>query len=76
MKALLCWTLLGVSLLGGVSRMQSTEKKDASPGIARNKLIGAWRLVSLEVPGADGKVNRITDLKGMLLYTHDGHMSV
>ena len=23
-----------------------------------------------------GKVNGITDLKGMLLYTHDGHMSV
>jgi hypothetical protein len=76
MKALLCWTLVGVAVLGGVSRMQSAQEKDASPGTSRDKLIGAWRLVSLEVPGADGKVNRITDLKGMLLYTHDGHMSV
>jgi hypothetical protein len=55
MKALLCWTLAGLAVLGGVSRMQSTEKKDASPGTARDKLIGAWRLVSLEVPGGGRK---------------------
>ena len=76
MKALLCWTLAGVAVLGGVSRMRSPEKKDVSRGTARDKLIGAWRLVSLESPGAEGKVNRITDVKGMLLYTRDGHMSV
>ena len=76
MKALLCLTLAGVAALGGLSRVQSAEKKDAGPGSARDKLIGAWRLMSLEGPGADGKMNRITDLKGMLLYTRDGHMSV
>lgn len=76
MKALLCLTLAGVAALGGLSRAQSTETKDAGPGSGRDKLIGAWRLVSLEAPGQDGKMNRITDLKGMLLYTRDGHMSV
>jgi hypothetical protein len=30
----------------------------------------------MEEPGADGKVNRITNRKGMLLYTRDGRMSV
>jgi hypothetical protein len=76
MKALLCWTLATVALLSAVSRMQSAEKQQTDRSSARDKLIGAWRLVSLEIPEADGKVNRIVDLKGMLLYTHDGHMSV
>jgi hypothetical protein len=31
---------------------------------------------SLENPGPDGKLTRITDIQGMLLYTGDGHMSV
>jgi hypothetical protein len=76
MKALLCLTLAGVAALAGLSRVQSRETKGAGNGSARDKLIGAWRLASLESPGADGKVNRITDVKGMLLYTRDGHMSV
>jgi len=76
MKALLCCTLAAVVALSGLSRAQFPEKRDAGAGSAREKLIGAWRLVSLEGPGADGKMNRITDLKGMLLYTRDGHMSV
>ena len=76
MKALLCWTLAAVVALSGLSQAQSPEKKDADPGSARAKLIGAWRLVSMEEPGTDGKVNRITDRKGMLIYTRDGHMSV
>lgn len=75
MKALLCWTLAAIVLLTGVSRAQAPEKKEGA-GSAREKLIGAWHLASLEVPEADGKMNRVTDLKGMLLYTRDGHMSV
>lgn len=76
MNALLCWTLAAVVVLSGLSRAQSAEKKDAGSGPAREKLIGAWRLAWMEEQGADGKVNRITDRKGMLLYTRDGHMSV
>ena len=74
MKTLLCWTLAGIATLGGLSGAQSTEKQ--GHGSAKEKLVGAWRLVSLEVPEPDGKMNRITDLNGMLLYTRDGHMSV
>ncbi|MGH9434287.1 MAG: hypothetical protein ACRD3T_22410 [Terriglobia bacterium] len=76
MKALLCWTLAAVAVFSGLSRAQSAEKKDAGPGSAREKLIGAWRLAWMEESGGDGKVNRITDRKGTLVYTRDGHMSV
>jgi hypothetical protein len=68
--------LAAVVALGGASRAQSAEKKDPAATSEREKLIGAWHLVSMEEPGADGKLHRITDRKGMLLYTSDGHMSV
>ena len=45
-------------------------------GSAKEPLVGAWRLAWLEQPGADGKLHRITDAKGSLIYTPDGHMSV
>ena len=66
MKALLCWTLLSVVALSQPSQS----------GSAREKLIGAWHLVHMEEQGPDGKVHRITDRKGMLVYTRDGHISV
>jgi hypothetical protein len=65
-----------VVALSGLSRAQITDKKDAGPGSEREKFVGAWRLAWMEEQGADGKVTRITDRKGMLLYTRDGHMSV
>lgn len=73
MKALLCWAFLAVALLSGT---QSPEKKNPGSESATQKLIGAWRLAWMEEPGPDGKLNRITNRKGMLLYTRDGHMSV
>ena len=86
MKALLGWTLAAMVALGGVSLAQDAEKKNAGQGSAKErstkegsakvKLIGAWRLAWMEEPGPDGKLVRITDRKGMLLYTRDGHMSV
>jgi hypothetical protein len=30
----------------------------------------------MEEPGADGRLNHITNRQGMLLYTREGHMSV
>jgi hypothetical protein len=76
MKALLCWTVATVVALNGLWLAPSAEKKDAGSDSLREKLVGAWRLVSLNEPGTDGKMNRITDRKGMLIYTPDGHMSV
>jgi len=76
MKAVLSWTLAAVVALIGFSRVQSAEKKDPGPGSAREKLVGAWRMAWMEEQGADGKVTRITDAKGALIYTRDGRMSV
>ncbi len=74
MKALLYWTLPAVVALSGLVRAQSAEKKDAGPGSAREKLIGAWHLTRIETPGPDG--TPVTQPLGMLIYTRDGHMSV
>lgn len=79
MKARRYCALATVLWLGGVAGAQSGESGRSSHDAAkeaREKLIGAWRLVSMEEPGADGKLHHITDRKGMLIYTRDGHMSV
>lgn len=81
MKALLCCTCLAVALLGGAQSAEK-QKKDPSPddstkdSSAKQKLVGAWRLAWMEEPGPDGNLNRITNSKGMLVYTRDGRMSV
>lgn len=41
----------------------------------RARLIGAWKLLALEEPGADGAVTRI-ECCGMFVFTRDGHASV
>ena len=71
MKALGYGMLAIVVAFCGASKAQSTPKTDT--GSAREKLIGAWRLVWIEAPGSDGNA---TPPKGMLIYTRDGHMSV
>ena len=76
MRGRLLWTLAAVVALGGFSQVQFTPKKGPSPASDTEKLIGAWRLISLGEQGPDGKTNSLAGLKGMLLYTRDGHMSV
>ena len=76
MKTLTSVTLVVLLTLTGLSHAQSVDKNAAATGSDQQKLIGAWRLVSMEEPGADGKLHHITDRKGMLIYTRDGHMSV
>lgn len=58
------------------SQSPSTEKNHAAPGSGREKLIGAWHLVSITAPGPDGKTMIVSHPLGMLIYTADGHMSV
>jgi len=42
---------------------------------SRDQLVGAWKLVEVDQPGPDGKLNRI-DSSGMFVFTPDGHLSV
>ncbi len=78
MKSLICWTLATVVGVSGLSLARSVANTADSTkqNSAKESLIGAWRLISMEEPGADGKLNHVTDRKGMLVYTPDGHMSV
>jgi hypothetical protein len=40
-----------------------------------NRLVGAWNLMSLEEPGADGHLHK-ADCAGMFVFTSDGKASV
>jgi hypothetical protein len=74
MKRLL---LLGVmSLFIGMtaSTLAGGQNQSRNDGV-RDRFVGAWRLASLEQEGADGKVHT-SDSVGLLVFTHDGHMSV
>jgi hypothetical protein len=42
---------------------------------SQNPLAGAWKLLSLEEPGADGHVHKV-DCSGMFVFTSDGKASV
>ena len=42
----------------------------------RERLIGAWQLVSLAAPRPDEKTMSVSHPAGMLTYTRDGHVSV
>jgi len=41
----------------------------------QGQFVGAWRLVSLETPGPDGKIQKANST-GMFVFTRDGHASV
>jgi hypothetical protein len=53
----------------------SGDPRDVSHGHVVDQVVGAWRLAWLEEQGPDGKVHR-PDCSGLLVFTHDGHMSV
>ena len=65
-----------VSLFIGMTAMALCGGQDRGGNDdIRGRFIGAWRLVSLEPPGPDGKIHR-ADSTGLLVFTPDGHMSV
>ncbi|PYV65194.1 MAG: hypothetical protein DMG97_32960 [Acidobacteria bacterium] len=72
MKSLLL--LIVVLLCLGVSAQSVPTTPHRNTEIA-NRLLGAWKLVSLEEPSADGQVHR-ADCSGMFVFTRDGKASV
>ena len=60
--------LLAVSAVSTSSRGQDSDH-------TRDRFVGAWRLVALEEPGADGKV-KDADCTGMFVFTREGRASV
>jgi hypothetical protein len=65
-----------VTLLIGMTSTTLSGSQDSvgSEGI-RERFVGAWRLVSLEAPGPDGKIHK-ADSTGLFVFTRDGHLSV
>jgi Lipocalin-like domain len=66
---------LGVVILSFALATLSGSRISGSQARDRDRFVGAWRLVWLEEPDADGKVHR-ADCTGMLVFTGDGRMSV
>ena len=78
MKRLLCTVLpsialVALTLISGVALSGNQDRADKES--IRDRLVGAWRLASLEEQGADGQLHKV-DYTGMIVYTRDGHMSV
>ena len=65
-----------VTLLIGMTSttLSGSQDRGGNEGI-RERFVGAWRLVSLEAPGTDGKIRK-ADSTGLLVFTRDSHMSV
>lgn len=76
MGARALWVVAVAVALSGVSTAQSAKTKDPAANSDRERLIGAWHLVSMKEPAADGRLHEATDRTGTLIYTRDGHMSV
>jgi len=72
MKTLFLFSV--VALLSAGAAQSTNEAHDSSVEI-QNPLIGAWKLVSLEQPGADRHA-REEDCTGMFIFTRDGKASV
>jgi hypothetical protein len=64
--------LFAAALLHALPALAQSAKKDS----AREKLIGAWHLVHIDLTGPDGKTSAVPQPTGMLIYTRDGHVSV
>ena len=70
MKSLLLLSVIAVLSLGAPAQsahVRNTETK--AP------FVGAWKLVSLEEPSADGQLHK-ADCAGMFVFTRDGRASV
>jgi hypothetical protein len=65
--------LAAAALSSGAATAQSAT---GGPSSLKERLIGAWHMVSIDEPEPDGKVVHHTDRHGMLVFTSDGHTSV
>ena len=55
--------------------MAQTEADHPTKPSEKDRFVGAWRLAMLEEPDANGNIHK-ADCDGLLVFTHDGHMSV
>ena len=58
------------------SPLQSQSAGKPADAPVKDKLVGAWRLLWVDEQQPDGTTKRVTDRRGTIVYTRDGHMSV
>ena len=74
MKKLLSLGLVVLFTCMAASSLSGSQDRAGNQG-AKIRFVGAWRLVSLEAPGPDGKIQKANST-GMFVFTRDGHASV
>ncbi len=69
-------TAAGIVLVVAITFGLPASAQIARSDGARDKLIGAWRLVRIDTPGSDGKTRAGQQPEALLIYTRDGHVGV
>jgi hypothetical protein len=73
MKSMLLLSVIALLNLGAAAQA-ANDARGRNTEI-RDPFVGAWKLVSLEEPGADGQLHK-ADCAGMFAFTRDGRASV
>ena len=73
MKSLLLLSVIALLSLGAAAQ-SAHDARDRNTEI-KDGFVGAWKLVSLEEPSADGQLQK-ADCAGMFVFTSDGRASV
>jgi hypothetical protein len=73
MKSLLLLSVIALLSLGAAA--QSAHDAPDGNTEVKDRFVGAWKLISLEEPSADGLLHK-ADCAGMFVFTRDGRASV
>jgi hypothetical protein len=68
--------LVAACVVIGAMTQANGEGRQERGWTDRDRFVGAWRLAWMEAPGPDGKIVRITNRTGTLMYTPEGRTSV
>lgn len=70
------WYVLSILVLLSAAMFgQSADSPRKDEAKLQNRLVGAWTLISLEEPSADGQLHK-ADCAGQFVFTNDGKASV
>lgn len=75
MKKLFSLCVVTLLIILAATTPSGGQQDQTASTVIQDRFVGAWRLVWLEEPEADGKIHK-ADCTGLLVDTRDGHMSV
>jgi Lipocalin-like domain len=74
MQRLLSFGVVVLFVVTTSTTLSGNQERGGNDGI-KDRFVGAWRLVSLEAAGPEGKIPK-ADSTGLFVFTRDGHASV